>query len=161
VASFLTCGPCAGVALAANPLPIRTAVVLLLVLLLANTVAVFSNYNQELHIRRDFRLNKLLVIQKGHSEELARSAMEAGDAKTHFLAMMSYALRTPLNAIIGFAEIIAKQMFGPVRPDRYREYADDIDRSDRRLLTMINSILDLSRAAEGKPRTVEDKVGLA
>jgi two-component system, cell cycle sensor histidine kinase PleC len=160
IASATTVALCAGVLLGINPTQPKVTVVLLLVLFLAVTISVFATYNLELHLRRDFRLNKLLALQKRHSEELARSATAANEAKTRFLAMMSHELRTPLNAIIGFAEIIAKQMFGPVQPERYREYADDIDRSGRHLLAVINGILDLSRATEGKLRIGDDTIDL-
>jgi two-component system, cell cycle sensor histidine kinase PleC len=160
VASACTISLCAWVLMTADPEP-KITVILLLVLFLVATISVFATYNQELHIRRDFRLNKLLTMQKRHSEELAQSATAANEAKSRFLAMMSHELRTPLNAIIGFAEIIAKQMFGPVQPERYREYADDIDRSGRHLLNVINGILDLSRATEGKLKIGDDTVDVA
>src|SRR5215472_5654522 len=45
----------------------------------------------------------------------ARSQAEtANRAKSEFLANMSHELRTPLNAIIGFSEIIAHELFGPM-----------------------------------------------
>jgi len=74
---------------------------------------------------------------------------------------MSHELRTPLNAIIGFAEVISNQMFGPVRPDRYREYAGDIGRSGKHLLALINDILDLSKAADSQVRLHEASLRLA
>ena len=160
VASYLTFFGYLAVMLLFSPVSAKTGAVLALVLFLAITISVFGNYNQELHLRRDFRLNKLLALQKRHSEELARRAMEANEAKSRFLAMMSHELRTPLNAIIGFSEIIAKQMFGPVQPERYRGYAADIDRSGRHLLGLINGILDLSRAAEGKLNLREDTIDI-
>ena len=39
---------------------------------------------------------------------------DASRAKTEFLANMSHELRTPLNAIIGFSDILATQLFGPL-----------------------------------------------
>ncbi|MGE0254566.1 MAG: ATP-binding protein [Alphaproteobacteria bacterium] len=76
----------------------------------------------------------------------ARDAAEASSrAKSEFLANMSHELRTPMNAIIGFAEIIAGEMFGPVGTPRYRDYADSIRRSGAHLLAIIADILDLAK----------------
>lgn len=73
----------------------------------------------------------------------------ANKAKSDFLAVMSHELRTPLNAIIGFSDLIRRQMMGPIKNSRYREYADDIHSSGQHLLSLISDILDLSRAAAG------------
>jgi len=75
------------------------------------------------------------------------SAEAANAAKSHFLAMMSHELRTPLNAIIGYTEIL--------REDAGDEGYDvtDHDRvlvAARRLLHLINEILDLSKVESGR-----------
>jgi len=73
------------------------------------------------------------------------SAKTANRAKTMFLATMSHELRTPLNAIIGFADMIDKQVFGPIGNEKYREYIADIHRSGESLLGLINDILDITK----------------
>jgi signal transduction histidine kinase len=73
------------------------------------------------------------------------SAENANRAKSDFLANMSHELRTPLNAVIGFADIIAQQLWGPVGSDRYREYATLIRMSGAHLLEIISDILDLAK----------------
>jgi signal transduction histidine kinase len=80
----------------------------------------------------------------------------ANRAKSDFLANMSHELRTPLNAVLGFSEILANQSFGPLGNERYREYAQDIHASGTHLLSVINDILDLSKAASGKLELAED-----
>jgi signal transduction histidine kinase/HAMP domain-containing protein len=79
-----------------------------------------------------------------------RDAEAANAAKTRFLANMSHELRTPLNAIIGFSEIISGQFFGELGNDRYLNYSQDILRSGRHLLAVINDVLDLSKSEAGK-----------
>ncbi|HEY1632841.1 MAG TPA: MHYT domain-containing protein [Rhizomicrobium sp.] len=69
----------------------------------------------------------------------------ANRSKSQFLAAMSHELRTPLNAVIGFSDVMAKELFGPLGHGRYREYASDICASGAHLLSLINDILDLSR----------------
>ena len=71
-------------------------------------------------------------------------------AKSEFLANMSHELRTPLNAIIGFSEIMAGQMYGPLGDKRYQDYAHDILGSGQHLLALINDILDMSKIEAGK-----------
>ena len=70
-------------------------------------------------------------------------------SKSLFLANMSHELRTPLNAVIGFSEVLAKEIFGPLENERYREYADNIQSSGRHLLSLIDDILEYSRLESG------------
>ena len=77
-------------------------------------------------------------------------AEQASRAKSDFLAMMSHELRTPLNAVIGFSDVMEKQLFGPLGSPRYQEYAADINMAGRRLLSMINDVLDLSKIEAGR-----------
>jgi signal transduction histidine kinase len=80
--------------------------------------------------------------------ELKRSlrlADETNKAKTQFLASMSHELRTPLNAIIGFSELLADEVYGPMGDTHYRGYARDIHDSGKHLLGLINDVLDLSK----------------
>jgi signal transduction histidine kinase len=78
-----------------------------------------------------------------------RAAETSNRMKTEFLANMSHELRTPLNAIIGFSEVIRSEILGPGLP-RYREYANDIHGAGNHLLSLINDILDISKADAGK-----------
>jgi signal transduction histidine kinase len=65
---------------------------------------------------------------------------------------MSHELRTPLNAIIGFSDIAVREMFGPIGNARYKEYLANIKSSGEDLLTIINDVLDLSKAEVGAYR---------
>ncbi|MBL8838272.1 MAG: hypothetical protein JNL66_18630, partial [Alphaproteobacteria bacterium] len=78
-----------------------------------------------------------------------RQAEAADRAKSEFLANMSHELRTPLNAIIGFSEVIEREIFGPISPAKYRDYARDIHASGNHLLSLVSSILDLSKIEAG------------
>ena len=99
---------------------------------------------------------KAQMIQNRADKELAE---KANRTKSEFLANMSHELRTPLNAIIGFSEMITAEIFGPGQP-RYRGYAADIHGAGKHLLSLINDILDLSKAEAGKLDLHEERVDL-
>lgn len=113
-------------------------------------------------------LGGTLVVRNGRQRhrqaaELAAAkaaAEEANRSKSAFLANVSHEVRSPLNAINGFSEIMAGEMFGPLGTEKYREYAKDIHESGQLLLTLINDILDLSKAEAGKLELHEEKVDI-
>ncbi|MEC9345088.1 MAG: ATP-binding protein [Pseudomonadota bacterium] len=72
-------------------------------------------------------------------------AEQANSARSSFIANMSHELRTPLNAIIGFANVMATELMGPMQNPRYKSYARDIADSGEHLLSLVNDILDLSK----------------
>jgi two-component system cell cycle sensor histidine kinase PleC len=85
----------------------------------------------------------------------------ANHSKTEFLANMSHELRTPLNAIIGFAQLMAGEMLGPIANQKYVGYATDIATSAEHLLGIINDILDVSKLEAGKLDLIEESIDLA
>jgi cell cycle sensor histidine kinase DivJ len=88
--------------------------------------------------------------QQERALDLARTAAERADAaKTRFLATMSHELRTPLNAIIGFSEMIVQEATLPLDATRRKEYAQLINDSGQHLLSVVNSILDMSKMESG------------
>ncbi|WEX07246.1 HAMP domain-containing sensor histidine kinase [Chelativorans sp. AA-79] len=102
-----------------------------------------------------------LETAKAVSDEARRRAEEANLAKSRFLASMSHELRTPLNAILGFSEVMAKEVLGPIQNETYREYAKDVHESGQHLLELINEILDLSRIEAGRYQLNEEPLELA
>lgn len=92
----------------------------------------------------------LALTLSDHKDRLIRELQHSNHVKSEFLANMSHELRTPMNAILGFSEVIKDEVLGPNgRPD-YRSYAADIHSSGSHLLTLINTILDLSKIEAGK-----------
>jgi signal transduction histidine kinase len=88
-------------------------------------------------------------------DEEKRRADAANQEKSIFLAGMSHELRTPLNGILGFADMIAQEIYGPVTPKRYLDYADLIHQSGAHLLT--SSISRRSRPA--RPSSASRRCG--
>lgn len=79
-------------------------------------------------------------------------AESANESKSKFLANISHELRTPLNSIIGFSDVLKGAAFGPLGHANYTGYVDDINRSGKYLLTVINSLLDYTKAESGHLR---------
>ena len=94
-----------------------------------------------------------LIAAKEEAELASRS-------KSEFLANMSHELRTPLNAIIGFSQVMADEVMGPLGSARYTGYARDICASAQHLLGIISDILDVSKLEAGKVELDEEDVEL-
>jgi two-component system cell cycle sensor histidine kinase PleC len=106
---------------------------------------------------------KVLEKQQEATAELlaARTSAETeSKEKSKFLANISHELRTPLNAIIGFSEIISTESMGPINNEQYKEFVKDIHTSGLHLLSLINDILDYSKAEEGKLEAIMEEVDL-
>ena len=89
-----------------------------------------------------------------------REAESANRAKTEFLANMSHELRTPLNGILGFADILRRQMFGPLSA-RYADYSNEIYTAGTHLLDVINDLLDMAKVESKQLVKQEIEVDLA
>ena len=113
-----------------------------------------------LKAEKDYLITELEVA-KAHSDEARRRAEDSNLAKSRFLASMSHELRTPLNAILGFSEVMAREVLGPLNNPTYKEYANDIKQSGEHLLTLINEILDLSRIEAGRFELNESELKLS
>ncbi len=75
-----------------------------------------------------------------------RAALSADKSKSEFLANMSHELRTPMHAILSFAEL------GVARAgdrDKITTYLARIQQSGKRLLSLLNDLLDLSKLEAG------------
>ena len=80
--------------------------------------------------------------------EAQRQAERAEEARERFLANVSHELRTPLNAVIGFADLLAMEKVQK-DPKKISEYASIISASGHHLLSVVNSILDMSKLEAG------------
>lgn len=68
------------------------------------------------------------------------------EAQKHaFLRLVSHELRTPLNSILGFSEILSAELYGPLGAPQYKEYAEIIRGSGKKLLKLVNQVLEIGR----------------
>ena len=95
------------------------------------------------------------------AEAHAADARSANDAKSRFLAAVSHELRTPLNAILGFSDILIGEYFGKLANDRQREYVGLVRDSGAHLLSVVNTMLDMSKIEAGRYELVPEPFDIA
>ncbi|MEM8944753.1 MAG: ATP-binding protein [Planctomycetota bacterium] len=111
--------------------------------------AAFNRMLRQL-LRQQDELRLVNTELDGKIDEMAHANMrlfEMNQLKSDFLATVSHELRTPLNSIIGFSDLLEG---GEGLEEKQRRYANNIQRSGKQLLDMINDILDLAKIESGK-----------
>lgn len=92
------------------------------------------------------------------AEQRARlDAESAMRAKGDFLAVMSHELRTPLTSILGYQELLADGISGPVT-ELQRQHLSRIEASALHLLGLIDELLTFSRLEAGRESIKLDTV---
>ena len=76
------------------------------------------------------------------TREARDAAEEASRAKTEFIANISHELRTPLQSILGFSEL---GLVRGGRPERIASMFSEINASGKRMLALVNDLLDVSK----------------
>lgn len=69
------------------------------------------------------------------------TAERANEMKEDIIRNMSHEIRTPLNAIVGFSEILTQRFQGDVME---RELTDKVRQSSNELLSIVNTVIELS-----------------
>jgi PAS domain S-box-containing protein len=98
--------------------------------------------------------DRLRRVREEYTQRLAESNAEleltnrelerANRLKTEFLASMSHELRTPLHTIIGFSELLAEELEGPLN-EKQQRFVQHIHTDSLHLLELINDVLDISK----------------
>jgi signal transduction histidine kinase/CheY-like chemotaxis protein len=73
---------------------------------------------------------------------------EADRLKDEFMAVVSHELRTPLTAITGYSDILLRKLSGPLN-DRQERQVTGVRDAARRLLALVNDLLDVSKLEAG------------
>ncbi|HEX6412946.1 MAG TPA: GAF domain-containing protein, partial [Burkholderiales bacterium] len=102
---------------------------------------------------KTFATQSALAIQNARLfREIAEKGKQlevASHHKSQFLASMSHELRTPLNAILGFNEMMLDGLCGEV-PAGFKDPLDEMQKSGKHLLRLINNVLDLAKIEAGR-----------
>ena len=106
-----------------------------------------SEQNSEL-----INLHKELKIQAEELEAQRKKAVELTHVKSQFLANMSHELKTPLNSIIGLTELISDDAS---TLSKTKDRIKIVSRNGKKLLSMINNILEFSKIEAGKFEVVK------
>lgn len=85
-------------------------------------------------------IEKELIASKEKAEESDR-------LKSAFLANMSHEIRTPMNGIMGFAELLKGRN---IQGEKQQEYINIIQKSGKRMLNIINDLIDISKIEAGQ-----------
>jgi signal transduction histidine kinase len=81
-----------------------------------------------------------------HNQRLQRALArleELDRLKSNFLATMSHELRTPLTSVIGYAEMMAEGLAGPITGEQHDYLVTILSKADQ-LLGMITAVLDVA-----------------
>ncbi|MBK7379404.1 MAG: response regulator [Ignavibacteriales bacterium] len=137
----------------------------------ANALVQLENFIAELkQLNVDYQQQNIQVRKQNESllelhqklkekaDELAiqkQKAEESTQLKSQFLASMSHELRTPMNSILGLTELIIEKAS---LDDKNKERLQVVYKSGKRLMNLINDILDLSKIEAGKMELREEDV---
>lgn len=91
---------------------------------------------QDITDRRRLELERTVALE---------SALRASRVKSQFIANTSHELRSPMTVILGMTDLL---LDGDLE-DGQRQLAEAIGRASRRLMGIIQTVLDFSTAAEG------------
>ncbi|HEX5059934.1 MAG TPA: HAMP domain-containing sensor histidine kinase [Kofleriaceae bacterium] len=98
-----------------------------------------------------------------HNNRLQRAVArleELDRLKSNFLATMSHELRTPLTSVIGYAEMMAEGLAGPITQEQRDYLATILSKADQ-LLGMITSVLDVAALETGPLALDRSRLSLA
>ena len=112
------------------------------------TIAPIKNEQEEIThfvaVKEDVTEKKKLWDELTEAKERAE---ESDRLKSCFLANISHEIRTPMNGILGFSELLSEPLLSGKEKEKYIEL---IHESGKRMLTIINDIIDISKIEAGE-----------
>ena len=111
-----------------------------------NVILAFTNRDRQ--VKEEFETRKQL-------RDALSMAETANKAKTDFLFSMSHDIRTPMNAITGYTNMAIKHI---EEKDKVLDYLNKTQKAGSMLLSLINSVLEVSRIEAGHA-TIDEQPG--
>jgi hypothetical protein len=105
-------------------------------------------------IKEDITERKIIEKQLIEAKEKAE---ESDRLKLAFLANMSHEIRTPMNGILGFTELLKEQNLSS---DVQQEYINIIEKSGKRMLNIINDIINISKVESGQIEVTQSETNI-
>jgi len=113
----------------------------------------FGDIARMLHAFRENAI-KIEQMQRHLQESIAASKKES-QLKNKFMARIGHELRTPLNSIIGYSEMIVDSVNDKMDLQQLRQDINQIADAGQNLLSMVDSVLELTDEGEGNVITPE------
>ncbi len=85
---------------------------------------------------------------------------EANRLKSEFLSNVSHELRTPLNSVVGYVDMIQSGFYGDIPPEM-NDPLERVYRNGRRLMALINDVLDLANLETGRMHLMLEETTIA
>lgn len=101
--------------------------------------------------------SRVVFLQRKRIKTALQEADQANQAKSDFLANMSHEIRTPLNAVLGLTQILLIKNRGD---EQTQKYLTQINDSGRHVVSLVDSILDLSKIEANKMTLLIEKINL-
>jgi signal transduction histidine kinase len=127
-------------------------------------VMLFSGHKalltSQMHLASVRESYRELTEKNERLEEAYERLKELDRLKSNFLATVSHELRTPLTSIMGYGEMLAEGVAGPLL-DEQREFVETIRTKSEQLLGLIMSLLDLAKLENGTMPVRAGRLALA
>lgn len=111
------------------------------------------------HQRKALEILGREVISQLELRLQLRRLEKANERKTEYLSSLSHELRTPLHAILSISQLMLNNPQVKL-PEDYLGYINHIDFSGKRLLNLVDTILDISKIEEGTLELVEKVINV-
>ena len=114
--------------------------------------------DQKLRGQKDL-LETEVALRTSELVQARDTALEANRHKSEFLANITHELRTPLQSILGYSEVV-KEVLEDEGVLNCDQDIDKITHNADHLLSLINSILDISKIEAGKMEISNHKINI-
>jgi len=122
------------------------------------TVFILNNLTERIKYQQELEKKNIEVININKDlKEALKKAEESDRLKSAFLANMSHEIRTPMNGILGFSSLLKEANLTGAEK---QNYINIIEKSGKRMLNIINDIVDISKIEAGIMEVSKEKINI-